>query len=341
MKAHVTRSSGSPLDIEICAQDVTQTFSASVGILVDCAQRWRSLIIQDDVYDSVLSILLKHMRHSVFPSLTHVSVQCVPSYLRGSFTRFYSERCPHLQHLDLGTGFIPSLDSMASPGLTSLAFGFGKGDPSPILQHISLQKLTTLSLSGFCGHVILDQNSLHLPLLKSFICKLSCAKMLIRAIVAPNLTHFTYRSRDREWDYGTESVYSSFPAVRHVDLDRDMMISVLQRGNISNPGYWPNLESLTVYRPDEYFMEFLGVLITWLEERKNMRRPKLLVKFTFPTSFQAWSVISTLYEALHKRCILEWENVRLRSHIVFSGIADESPWFVRASRLTAPLVGQS
>ncbi|KIM59340.1 hypothetical protein SCLCIDRAFT_27443 [Scleroderma citrinum Foug A] len=297
VKAHVTRSSGSPLDIEICAQDVTQTFSASVGILVDCAQRWRSLIIQDDVYDSVLSILLKHMRHSVFPSLTHVSVQCVPSYLRGSFTRFYSERCPHLQHLDLGTGFIPSLDSMASPGLTSLAFGFGKGDPSPILQHISLQKLTTLSLSGFCGHVILDQNSLHLPLLKSFICKLSCAKMLIRAIVAPDLTHFTYRSRDREWDYGTESVYSSFPAVRHVDLDRDMMISVLQRGNISNPGYWPNLE----------------------REEKHA---------TAKVAGQVYvGIISTLYEALHKRCILEWENVRLRSHIVFSGIADESPWF--------------
>ena len=170
--------------------------------------------------------------------------------------------------------------------------------------HVSLRKLTTLSLSGSRSGLKLHQNSLHLPLLKSFICKLSCAKILIRAIVAPNLAHFTYRSRDGEKDYDAESICLSFPAVRHVDLDRDIMISVLQPGNMSNSGYWPNLESLTVHGPNERFMKCLGGLIAWLEGRKNMR-PKLLVKFTFPTSFQDWSVISRLYEALGEHCILE------------------------------------
>jgi len=120
VKAHVARSSRSPLDIEICTQDgVTQTltFRASVGILVDCAQRWRSLTIRSDVDGYPLSELLKRMEHNVFPSLTHVTAERVPSFLMGRFSQFYSERCPHLQHLDLGKGFIPSLDFLIPPSL--------------------------------------------------------------------------------------------------------------------------------------------------------------------------------------------------------------------------------
>ena len=344
VKAHVARSCQSPLDIEICAQDVTETFRASVDILADCTQRWRSLTIRDDVYGRpVLSVLFERMEHDVFPSLTHVSVERVPSYLTGRFSRFYSERCPHLQHLDLGKDFIPSLDFLIPPNLTSFAFafGFGNRDPSSILQHVSLQKLTTLSLSGFCGGLKLHPNSLHLPLLKSFICKVSSAKVLIGAIVAPNLAHFTYSSRGGENDYGTEGICSSFPAVCHIYLDRDIMMSIFQPGNISNTGYWPNLESLTVHEPDKYFMECVGGLITWLEGRENVRQPKLLVRFTFPSFSQDWSIISTLYETLHEHCILEWGNVRLHSRIVFSNTANGSPWFVRAFRLIVPLVHQN
>ena len=342
VKAHVTRSCQSPLDIEIFTQDTVHTFRASVDILVDCAQRWRSLIIHGRGSSFDVSELLKRIEHVVFPSLTHVSVQHVPSFLTDRFFRFYSELCPHLQHLDLGGHFIPSLDFSIPPSLTSFAINCGRGDsPSSILQHASLQKLTTLSLSGSCDGLKLHRNSLHLPLLKSFICKVSGAKMLIRAIVAPNLTNLTYHPWGRERGYGAESICSSFSAVRHVDLAADIMVSVFQPGNIPNPGYWLNLESLTVHLTDEYSLGFLGGLITWLEGRKGMRRPKLLIKFTFLDSFRHWSVIPTLYDAFHERCILEWGNVRLPSHIVLSGNADESPWFVRAFCLVVPLAYQN
>jgi len=313
VKAHVTRSCQSPLDIEICDQRITQTFRASLDILVNCAQRWRSLI----VHGPVLSSLLKRMEHRVFPSLTHISVECVPSCSTGKFLRFYSERCPQLQHLDLEKGFIPSLDFLIPPSLTSFAFDLGNRDSSPILQHVSLQKLTMLSLSGSGGDLNLHPNSLHFPLLKRFIlCNVSRTKMLIRAIVAPNLSHFTYHPRDlRVGDYDAEDICSSFPAVCHMDLDWDVMMSVFRPGNIPNPDYWPNLKKLTVHRPSECSMKFLRGLITWLEGRKNMQRPKLLVKFAFPDHYDLnWGLISTLYEALHKRCILEWN---VPSSIVF------------------------
>ena len=88
-------------------------------------------------------------------------------------------------------------------------------------------------------------------------------------------------------------------------------------------------------------MECVGGLITWLEGRENVRQPKLLVRFTFPSFSQDWSIISTLYETLHEHCILEWGNVRLHSRIVFSNTANGSPWFVRAFRLIVPLVHQN
>ena len=146
MKAHVTRSSGSSLDIEICTQDVTQTFRASVGILIDCAHRWRSLIIRDHVDGTAFSILLRHMQHNAFPSLTHVSVEYVPSHLGDRLSRFYSERCPHLQHLDLGRGFIRSLNFPPPPSLTSLACGFGNGNPASILPRLTPEAHNALTL---------------------------------------------------------------------------------------------------------------------------------------------------------------------------------------------------
>ena len=156
---------------------------------------------------------------------------------------------------------------MIPPSLTSFAFYFGIGDPSSTLQHVSLQKLSTLSLSGCRDGLELLPNSLHLPLLKSFICKVSGAEMLIRAIVAPNVTHFTYHARSQRHCANAESICLSFPAVRHVDLDRDIMVSVFQPGNIPNPDYWPNLESLTGHEIDDRSMVFLDGLITWLDPK--------------------------------------------------------------------------
>lgn len=166
-----------------------------MGILVGCAQRWRSFIIQDDVYSSAFSVLLKIMERNDFPSLTHISVERVPSYLKGRFCRFYSRRCPRLQFLDLGrdliSSFSPSSDFPIPPSLTSLALRFRTGDPSSILPHVLLQKLTTLALSGVYRGLELHPNSVHLPLLKWFICKVSGAKMLIRAIAARRPLHIS------------------------------------------------------------------------------------------------------------------------------------------------------
>ena len=343
MKAHVARSSQYPLDIEIyCTQDinVTQKFRASVDILIGCAQRWRSLFIQYGVSGSALSVLLKSMECRIFPSLTHVSVEaCVLPSIASRFFRFYSERCPHLQHLDLGKNFTLSLDFLIPPSLTSFALAFRHSDevPSSIFQDVSLQKLTTLSLSGYWGDDLkLHPNSLHLPLLKCFICRVFPAEILIRAIVAHNVTHFTYLPRYSA-DCDTESICSSFPAVRHVDLD--VTVSVFQPGNISDSEYWPNLESLTIHGPASDYEKCLGGLITWLERRQSMQRPKLLIKFTFPDPhfFMNWSILSMLYEALYEHCTLEWGNICSPAHIAFEA---ELPW-VCAFCLIVPLVHQN
>ena len=332
--AHMARSSQSLVDIEMCSYErVTQAFCMSMALLVSCHQRWRSLRINHDSSGIILFAFLRITKKNTFTSLTHVSVHFhIRSHLVDPFCQFYSRGCPNLEHLDFGdTTFRTLEDLQMPPGLMSLRFHVHNESVPPFG---SLQKISTLSLCGSGFNLKLNPNSLHLPSLTRFICKIHCANVLIRAIMAPNLRHFTYHPCDgfpsNPDDYDTETICSAFPTAHHVVLHQVVLIKAFRLGNSLNPESWPNLESFTVCEVNQQLSESLGGLVAWLDGRQNMRQSKLPVKLIFYERHQQGSLMSTLYETLYERCVLEWGDIYFSPRIVFSNPADGLPWVVRA-----------
>ena len=360
VKAHVTRSSECPLEIEIHGWEDGKSHEgllAMLDVLISCSQRWHSLVIQADVSNSHLSKSLKRIHHrKTYPSLTHVSIKKIPLFLYGTakLCHFYAGSCPRLEHLELGAEFEDSSGFQVPPSLTSLAFALSDRGPSSILQRLSLQKLTMLSLCGSASGVQIGPRSIYLPLLKKLVCEASGANVLIQAIMAPKLVHFEYNPPG--WDCmlgnishapthlrsaigsrspagtafrcGNETVDFVFPAVRHIDLgDPEVAFLVFSSGNGSitrAPDHWPHVESLTVRGLSEGFLHFLDGLVVWLKARQAVGLPRLLVRFEFwARHYEDGSTISTLYEALHELSILQWINVRLGPGIMFSGTMDK------------------
>ncbi|KAL4064390.1 hypothetical protein J3A83DRAFT_593791 [Scleroderma citrinum] len=177
----------------------------------------------------------------------------------------------------------------------------------------------------------LHPKSIHFPLLRKFICKGTFANVVICAIVAPNLTHFTYypypwsRHPGAWQDNDAEGICSLFPSVHHIELPTDVMTFIFHQKNDLDALYWSNLENLTVHELGGDSLPFLDGLVTWLEQRQNIEQSKLLIKFILP-GFLTYedSHIAVKLEVLCKYCILEWED--LHSTIVLSGIAHESLW---------------
>ena len=211
--SHVARSSQFLLDIEMCyCERVTRAFCLSMARLVVCYQRWRSLRITHDSSSGIfLSAFLRITGNFIFPSLTHVSVNFhIRSHLMNAFCQFYSRGCPNLEHLDIGkTSLRVPVDLQTFPDLTSLGFRVRN---KSILQFDFLQKVSTLSLCGSAHNLQLNSNSLHFPSLTTFICKVASTNALLRAIVALNLSHFTYQPQPRNGyppdldDYHTETI---------------------------------------------------------------------------------------------------------------------------------------
>lgn len=357
VKLHVTRSSEYPLEIDIHEWKEGESHRrllAMLDVLVACADHWRSLVIRADVSSSHLSRSLKKIYHrKSYPSLTHVSIKNIPQSLHGTakLGHFYAGSCPCLEHLELGAAFEDSSGFEVPPSLTSLAFGLGDNGPSSILPRLSLQKLTTLSLSGSASGVHIDPRSISLPLLKNFTCKAYKGNVLVQAIVAPKLDYFEYSPPG--WDFvlggdfeltdphtgylclsqlatrcGSEAVHFMFPAARHIDLgDPEVAFLAFPSGvgSINRaPDHWPHLESLTVRGLADDFLQLLDGLVVWLNVRQTMGLPRLLVRFAFWYGhYEDGSIISALYEKLHEITILEWINVPLGPGIVFSGRTDE------------------
>ena len=331
--AHVARSSQSLVDIEMYfCESITQAFRISVARLVSCHQRWRSLRIPYDSNGIVLSAFLRVTENFTFPSLTHVSVSFrIRPHLMNAFYKFYSRGCPNLENLDFGQTSLSPMDLQTLPVLTSLGFRIRHAS---VLPFSSLQKISTLSLCGHGDNLQLNPNSLHFPSLNRFICKIFCANVLIRAIVAPNLSHFTYQPRGGHPqnldDYDTETICSAFPTAHHVVLHQAVLIRAFRLGNSLNPESWPNLESFTICGVNVQLSKSLGGLIAWLDGRQNMQQSKLPVKFIFYEHHRQGSLMSTLYETLHERCALEWGEIYFSPRIVLSSTADGLPWVVRA-----------
>ncbi|KAL4070312.1 hypothetical protein J3A83DRAFT_4188377 [Scleroderma citrinum] len=361
VKAHVARSSQSLLEVEICSWKdgpIQETLLPLLDVLIPCAHRWRSLVIRSDVSSDYINASLERINQATYPSLTHISILAMVCSGTSKISEFYSRSCPRLKYLR--GRFQDLLDFRVPPSVTSLDFCHSY-DLS-ILQHLSLQQLTTLRLSGGCvAGVHLDPDSIHLPLLEMFICTVANAKVLIQAIVAPKLVRFEYSLRHAGIIQGdmfkshtpkfhnvthllsgltithsAEVIPSVFPAVRHITLDRQGFISLFppERDHPVTPAHWPHLERLTAHgapimvsEPNSFSEAFLySGLGLWLEKRHKLGQPRLLVRVSFTGSCED-DMMSMLYLALHEYCVLELVNV-CSEGIEYSGTVDESLWLI-------------
>ncbi|KAI6010964.1 hypothetical protein F5J12DRAFT_573775 [Pisolithus orientalis] len=93
----------------------------------------------------------------------------------------------------------------------------------------SLEKLTTLTLCGEIGHWQLEPQSLRLPLLRSLTIDIDNPSMLVKAIVAPELSCFDFNFDELAAVFG--GIPSAFNKVHYVCLrssTRDPIATVCQ-----------------------------------------------------------------------------------------------------------------
>lgn len=82
VKTHVTRNATFSLAIEMGPWPPGRlVFRVILNLLVGCAHRWRSLVVQGDVNGFHLRELFNQMKSNSFPSLTHLSVEYIPEWL--------------------------------------------------------------------------------------------------------------------------------------------------------------------------------------------------------------------------------------------------------------------
>ena len=348
VKAHLARSSECSLDIEMCGPWPHGTCAAVthalLDLLISCSYRWRSVVVRHMVPDDQLVELLSRMEHKTFPSLTHLSLECTSDWLCDDLVSWLcTEHFPRLEHLGLAGPLDPSLAGRVPPNLTSLVLGLDDQGPSSIIQHLSLQKLTSLTLSGRAVSLRLDPSSIQLPLLEKFMCKARDGHVLIHAIVAPNLLHLEYTpfqfvglAYDR-WNPHTprypnvtdlvlplcgirgpsEMAGFHFPAIRRVTLHRYGISSLFGRKDVPYGAmYWSDLETLTIEDLDYDIYDSSAIservdLVAWLKRRQRMGRSNLLVKLEFSRHVDKLGDVSDLCIALHRYCTLEVAGIHL------------------------------
>ncbi|KAI6009242.1 hypothetical protein EDC04DRAFT_861655 [Pisolithus marmoratus] len=219
---------------------------------------------------------------------------------------------------------------------------------------LSCAQLTSLTLVGYfviSGYHFLP-NSIQLPLLEKFVCKVIEARALVEAIVAPSLSHmecysgisdnspnnnftgleskFTCVDRVVLFDShpvfqgldsrGAKDICLAFPNIRHLTLSSSEAAMMLHPDAAA---HWQHLKSLTIHSTAKDSSDFLGGLLPWLKRRLDMSRPMITV------TFQGWMnghAISSSYEALHGICFLEWSGVRYHPEVVISGAVSSRPW---------------
>ena len=197
IKVHLVRSSKSFLSIEMCSWWPSNAFVSFImhsllDLLIPCSHHWHSIVIRQSAPHAQLIQLLSTMKDKMFPSHSHFPIEYIDGWLCNSWMapQLCTENFPQLQHLELGEPFNPS-------NLALLALRLDDWGPSCIIQHPSLQKLTSLTLSGHAKALQLDPSSIQMSLLKKFTCKARDGYILVHAIVAPNLVHLKYSSG--EW----------------------------------------------------------------------------------------------------------------------------------------------
>ena len=359
---HVTNSRQSPLEIEVSSWGYgrngndEEKMLAMLNVLLPCAHRWISLVIERDVRISFLHTLVKSMAQSAFPSLTHISIENVSPRIYEHLSQFSFGNYPQLKHLELVGGLDTFSNFQVPPSVTSLSLDLRITERSSSFRQLALQKLTILVLSGLVGFGQLDPDSIHLPLLEKFVCKILGGDVLMRSIVAPRLTTLQYlppfsdKMEGAMLDTSTPKYPSvaslvfgrvtfvdcaktlpfAFPVVRNIVMDSKGAVSLFSpMSSWLGAIHFPLLETLTVHELGNDCVDALEGLAAWLKLRRSMGQPKLPIKFSFLLGSYRPRLMIALHDVFHEHCFLEWENVTL-GNVTFTGTIDESLWLVRA-----------
>ncbi|KAI6138015.1 hypothetical protein EDD17DRAFT_1771105 [Pisolithus thermaeus] len=333
-------------------------------VLVPHAHRWRSFAIRDNVRETYIYAVLDELQQLSFPSLTRVSLSNVPisppEELAPKPVFFRQGACHRLKYLNLVGDFTDAASFQIPLSVTTVSLDF-RFDLIEDEQHwipdlfrsFSCLQLTSLTVAGYISNYHLPPNSIQLPLLEKFVCNLSHAKAVVQAIVTPSLSHMECH-HSGSWGESPKNVFTglgskftgvhclalselylmlpnrdstetqdiclAFPNIRHLILgngDAELML----HPDVAT--HWQYLESLTIHSDAEDTSGLLDRLLPWLKRRRDLSQPVIKVRFKGSMNGRA---ISSLYEALHGVCTLEWSGVVYHPEVVICGTADDQPW---------------
>ncbi|KAI6010606.1 hypothetical protein EDC04DRAFT_790750 [Pisolithus marmoratus] len=302
VEQHVARSREHPLDITIRNWSSFSSIGAHLHPIRRCAHLWHSLTIYAGV--EVARFLLRDLSKLSFPCLKSIHIQST-----GDFDAEF-----------------PMADN--TPALEQLLLKNCR-PPVPLLP--SLAKLTTLMFYGDMDRWQLEPRSIHLPLLRSLTIDVDNPNMLLKAIVAPELSHFDYRGRNcREVPSVFDGLLSPFNKVHYIRLralSKDPVATVCRTfpnvrhfemlyppsgffyGLRETTGLWGDLECVTFRSLRVNLLEeVVTELQAWLQQRKPTAKP-LHMRFTCIKHGVYWTTtgktLSMLYDALHHNCTFE------------------------------------
>lgn len=347
--------------------DGQSKFDALFDVAALCSDRWRSISIPSMDW-TCLHAAMSKVRPLILPSLRRVSMENVPASLESpdAFNpRFLIPgNSPFLEYLEIGGSYITSPSFPILPNVKAVHVHLQHhedsedGEPPVFLERLaSYPKLTTLTFSGNADTLeLLRPDSVRLPFLEKLICKAPHACALPYAIVVPKLSHFEYSPprrgyltddmfseldgkfssvsrlvlNSRRMPYEGDTVFSTFPNVRHAELSKHDADIIFRKGLTSLT--WPQLETLTINgghyygeripnddeddddyvpRKNDDSLVFLDGLANWLQQRRDAGQPMLRIKIASFGGESDW--ISNMHDALHGLCVLE-----LTSDIMFS-----------------------
>ncbi|KAI6009656.1 hypothetical protein EDC04DRAFT_3146222 [Pisolithus marmoratus] len=361
VQAHLDRSSQCNLDIEVHSWDSHKEahedlFKKLVTMLIPHAHRWHSLAISDDVLQHYLSVILDRLQHMTLASLKRISMPFEDSpFVKASVQSvfFRPEACPRLECLNLSILEVPDAKEFRIPTTVTTVSVRTDVDLSDeelpwipsFFESLSCSRsqLTSLTLTGIFGisQCHFPPNSIQLPRLEKFVCRVTDARALIEAIVTPSLSHmecypditgnppnnnftgleskftcvhrlilFEFDPVQEGWNSGeTEKICLAFPSIRHLTLNNSEAVTMLY---LDVATLWQHLECLTIHHTAEDSLDFLDSLLPWLKRRLDVGQPMLTVKFN---GWMNEYTIASVQEALHGICTLEWSGINYHQEI--------------------------
>ena len=317
--------------------DAHDKFYALLGAIVPHANRWRSLIISENMDLGLMESILAEINCVSIPFLREFSIGILDDLDYLPWPDFLSPaRAPALEHLTLKPAF--QLDNfMALPTLKVLHLTFPQADnPPPVVSMLTpVQSLTSLVLDGDSTGWTFKQNDIHFPFLEKLTLDVDQPVPFLKAIVAPKLRHVqcwildplefdTIEGKfrdvyelslvflDRVNRRDAEFLCRAFPGVRRVDLSSRITLftavfhgsKVLERRPPIEQ--WLNLETVTFNNFNCRWLERweLGEdpIVKWLRGRQESGLSRLCLRLLIRANEDK---LSAYYVLLGRHCDLE------------------------------------